>query len=447
MTSRTLAFPVYAASAEEARLLVWVWREKAVLEDVRALAARFHAAVELYTDEPVVEAYCKDQGFTCHIMPFERADDRVPSFCGLVPTMERLRSGRRIGETEVFLFLNWRNISGVASLAGELDDALRRTDRMGLVGVVEAEDHPVQLLRTLECLALEFLVLVDDAGPDFLGHACTRPFSFDVVGMLTEDCEDGQALELCGLDGGGLFRPLRASSEARITMAEQGRLYLRAGLSSLRRVVPSRLPRSGYIPAFGDPALNAVLLSSTPLGWDLRLRPELERYRPELRVLGLRSGETAEELPGGIATSSGMNVSESTEHAEGFVRILASAGYDALAVTVGRSVDGANVDWVRPLEIENGYWRIDDASGAFVNARSDVPIYGRQDFPSLFKLDTSFLAASGERLEDLCKLLRGDAPVDTNFRALLFPKRHSLWHAQRVAQLRFMAEAAVLGDE
>ncbi len=446
MTSRMLAFPAYAASAVEAELLVWLWREKAMLEAVRPLAARFHAVVEVYTDEPVVEAYCKDQGFTCHIMPFERTDDHAPAFCGLIPTMERLRSGRRAGEPEDFLFLNWRNISGVASLAGELDDALRRTDSLGLVGVVEAEDHPVQLLRAMECLALEFLVSVDDAGPDFLGHACTRPFTFDVAGMLTEDCEDGQALELWEVGGGSLFRPARGSSEARIAVAEQGRLYLRAGLSSLRRVVPSGLPRNGYIPAFGDPALSAVLLSSTPIGWDLSLRPELGKGRPELRVLGLRSGETAEELPGSIAVPSVLDVAGGADSAKTIVRISASAGYGALAVTVGRCVDGGNVDWVRPLEIENGYWRIDDASGAFVNARSGVPIHGRQDFPPLFKLDLSFLAASGGRLEDLCKLLRGDASGNTYFRALRFPKRHSLWHAQRVAQLCFMAEAAPGGE-
>jgi len=109
---------------------------------------------------------------------------------------------------------------------------------------------------------------------------------------------------------------------------------------------------------------------------------------------------------------------------------------------IGRAANGTNVEFSRPFDALNDYWQLDTASGDFFNVQTKKPIHGRQDFPSLFEADFSFLALPVERLKDIPLILQGEQVLALNLNAMLLSKQHSRWHAQRDQQLHYIAETA-----
>jgi len=434
-----LVFPVHAATIRESRLLAWLLREKQLLQEIRLLAERLQTEVVVCTSEPLVESYCRDNGFACRLMPFDAADDPQPAFAGLSATAEFIRRNHSGCAPESVLFVNWRNAAGVAGLAQELQLALEGAAGQGLASVVAADDHPVQFLRLYDFLALELFVRVDDEYPSFLCRKCTRPFTIGMGEMGSEDWDDATVLELPGLDS-GILRPAKTSVERRTALAEQGRLYLRSGPVGLRRVVPLAQSAAGYVPAFSDPASDRVKLLLGPQGWTLRLCAELALAQPEVQVLGLRPG-VAEPLP------CGSPCADSQDGPLSFHGSGALERFDALVALVYCAASGTDVDFARPFEILNDYWRLEGGSGEYLNVQTGNPIHGRQDFPPLFEQDFSLLAVPFARLNGLRRMLQEKDGIPSGFKAFRFSKKHSLWHAQRVWQLQFMANVAAERSE
>jgi len=295
-----LVLPIHAASDEEAQLLQWLLREQGLLEKIQHLAARLQAKVVVSTSLPFMEELCRDNGFTCRTVLVDTAIEPQSSFFGLIATAKDIEQAPC--ECSACFFLNWRNAACVADLAEEIESALKGAGEKGLVSVVEVEDHPVQFMRMFELLALELLVRVDGDCPPLLGRKCTRPFAFDLSSIASEECYSARELELRQIGSCMQLRPVKGTTEQRISLAEQGGLYLRTGGSSLRRVVPQEFSSAGAISAFGAPALGrAKLLADHPKGWDLYLSLELADTQPEVCVLGLHQGVSA---PRAFSTSS-----------------------------------------------------------------------------------------------------------------------------------------------